>query len=295
MKNTDVKTDLACEWRGCESDRSQRGVRVKTQTVSGIRVQSVEVSAGEGERQVGRPAGEYVTVFSDKFWLTAREEYEALCAVLAERIRSLADGVLPHRSAELPRILVAGLGNRFVTADALGPLTVDRLIATRHIRTNARLFQAVGSCEISLIAPGVVGQTGFEAAEMIRAAAECAKPDLILVIDALAARSCQRLGTTVQLSNRGVMPGSGVGNHRKSIDHHSMGAPVFTFGIPTVVSSAALIREAVAEAGLDSDAEARIGELAEAEECFVSPKNCDTIVAEGATLFADAIQQAFRL
>jgi spore protease len=233
--------------------------------------------------------GTYVTLTLDA--LTRREEdaFGRTAHAIARELRTLLEG-LPARAP----VLVAGLGNRAITPDAIGPLVHGHTVVTRHlVESVPEHFSHYRP--VCVLIPGVLASTGVESAEITSALTQRVKPAAVLVIDALAARSCRRLGTTVQLSNRGVMPGSGVGNHRKSIDHHSMGAPVFTFGIPTVVSSAALVREAVTEAGLDSDAEARIGELAEAEECFVSPKNCDTIVAEGATLFADAIQQAFRL
>ena len=295
MKKSYDKTDLACEMRSPVRGEGVPGVRTEEKTVHGTEILLTEVSPGEGERRSGRAAGQYVTVFTGQFWLKGAEEYEATLQALAEHLRKMAECALPHKPIRDLKLLVAGLGNRFITSDALGPLTVDRLIATRHIReADQRLFRLIGHAELSLIAPGVVGQTGFEAAEMVLGAARCAKPDLILVIDALAARSCHRLGTTVQLSNRGIMPGSGIGNHRQSIDRETMGVPVFSLGIPTVVSSSALIHEALTEAELPTEGETLTTLLNDGESFFVSPKDCDTVVAEGARLFADAIGLAFR-
>ena len=295
MTKNYCRTDLACEWKG-DTEEGAEGVRVRRKTVGGTEILTTLVEAGAGERTAGRAAGKYVTVFAERFWLSEAKEYEQLYHLLAGELRQMAERALPHVPSTEWKILIAGLGNRFITSDALGPLTVDRLIATRHIReTNVRLFHLIGNCEISLIAPGVVGQTGFEAAELIRGAAECARPDLILAVDALAARSCARLGTTVQLSDRGILPGSGIGNHRKSIDRETMGTPVFSLGIPTVVSSSALLVEALEEAGVDAGDSRLTARLEEGRDFFVSPKECDTIVSEGAKLLADAISTAFRL
>ena len=137
-------------------------------------------------------------------------------------------------------------------------------------------------------------QLGVETLELLKSVTKTVCPDLVVVIDALAARSCHRLGTTVQLSNRGIMPGSGIGNHRQSIDRETMGVPVFSLGIPTVVSSSALIHEALTEAELPTEGETLTTLLNDGESFFVSPKDCDTVVAEGARLFADAIGLAFR-
>lgn len=295
MEKNYCRTDLACEWKG-DAEGGEEGVRISRQTVDGTEILTTLVEAGKGEESAGRAAGKYVTVFAERFWLREAKEYEQLYRLVAGELRRMAENALPRTPRTEWKILIAGLGNRFITSDALGPLTVDRLIATRHIReTNARLFHLIGNCEISLIAPGVVGQTGFEAAELIRGAAECARPDLILAIDALAARSCGRLGTTVQLSDRGILPGSGIGNHRKSIDRENMGTPVFSLGIPTVVSASALLAEALEEAGVDTEDRRLTVRLEEGRDFFVSPKECDTIVSEGAKLLADAISTAFRL
>ncbi|MBQ9121016.1 MAG: GPR endopeptidase [Clostridia bacterium] len=297
MHENYYRTDLACEIRRSSDGEKEPGVCTRQRTQNGIEVLETDIEPGEGETRSGRAAGRYITIFAGKFWLKGREEYDEICGVLSDTLRQMTERTLPHKNRKELKILIAGLGNRFITSDALGPLTVDRLIATRHIReTNTRLFHLIGNCEISLIAPGVIGQTGFEAAEMILGAAKCAEPDLILAIDALAARSCHRLGTTVQLSNRGIMPGAGIGNHRQSIDQETMGTPVFSLGIPTVVSSSALILEAMEEAAVPDAGGDRLSRLLKSgESFFVSPKECDTVVAEGAKLFSDAIQSAFRL
>lgn len=290
------RTDLACEIGQDIRKDLRAGIRTVERVENGIRTLVTDVEPGEGERCSGRAAGRYVTVYTKEFWLSSAEEYGVLCRTIATVLSKMTRDAFPCKNNAELKILIAGLGNRFITSDALGPLTTDRLIATRHIReTNTRLFHLIGNCEISLLAPGVVGQTGFEAAELIRGAAECAKPDLILAIDALASCSCERLGTTVQIANRGIMPGSGIGNHRQSIDSDTMKIPVFSLGIPTVVSSSTLILEAMEKAGMQ-ETDGRMSDvLKNGESYFVTPKECDTVVAEGAKLLADAISHAYRL
>lgn len=296
MKKHSTRTDLACEIGQNIKQDGTHGIHARERKENGIQILVTDVEPGEGERNSGRAAGRYVTVYTKEFWLSSSEEYDILYRTIAALLTRMTKDTLPCKNNAELKILIAGLGNRFITSDALGPLTTDRLIATRHIReTNTRLFHLIGNCEISLLAPGVVGQTGFEAAELIRGAAERAKPDLILAIDALAARSCERLGTTVQIANRGIMPGSGIGNHRQSIDSDTMKIPVFSLGIPTVVSSSTLILEAMEKAGMGTMDDRMSDVLKNGENYFVTPKECDTIVAEGAKLLADAISHAYRL
>ena len=290
------RTDLACEiGQNIKSDGTN-GILAREQVKNGIRTLVTDITTKEGEQYSGRVIGQYVTVYTGEFWLDTPEKYNALFTTIASILEKMTQSAFPGVSKSKLKILVTGLGNRFITSDALGPLTVDRLIATRHIRnTDARLFRLIGSCETSLLAPGVVGQTGFEAAELIRGASDCAKPDLVLAIDALAARSLERLGTTVQISNRGIMLGAGIGNHRQSIDKDTMGIPVFSLGIPTVVSSSTLILEAIEKAKLHADNSHLHKILESGESYFVTPKECDAIVSEGAKLLADSISHAFRL
>jgi GPR endopeptidase len=157
----------------------------------------------------------------------------------------------PSASAPITH-LVVGLGNSEITPDAIGPFSVRKLNVTRHLRgIDEKLYDTIGRCEISALFPGVLGQTGIETVELIRGAAENAHPDVVLVIDALAARSCDRLAATVQLSDSGINPGSGIGNHRKAICRETVGVPVIALGVPTVVNSATLVYDALHKAGID--------------------------------------------
>jgi spore protease len=140
-----------------------------------------------------------------------------------------------------PSVLITGLGNRAITADSIGSFTADKVVATAHLNRSSPDFAALGLPSVSVIAPGVSSQTGMETADIIKSAAICANADIIIAIDALAARSTERLCTTIQLSDTGIEPGSGVGNHRRAITYKSMGVPVIALGVPTVVNSATLV------------------------------------------------------
>ncbi len=192
-------------------------------------------------------------------------------------------------------MLVAGLGNRFITADALGPLAVKGISVTRHIKTvSPALYDRIGyGCEISAIAPGVVGQTGIETLELIKGAAEKISPSLIIVIDALASRSVDRLAQTVQLSNSPIAPGSGIGNKRQVLSKETLGCPVIAIGAPTVVDSSTLVYDALGKAGIE-DIDASLKEVLDNGKNFmVSLKDSDVAVSELARLIAHSINLAF--
>ena len=191
-------------------------------------------------------------------------------------------------------VFVAGLGNADLTPDAIGPQTVRRLTATRHLRQyEGELYRATGCSSLSALSPGVLGQTGIETSELLRGAVNSTHPDVIIAIDALTARNCDRLCATVQLSDTGIEPGSGVGNHRRPITYKSMGVPVIALGVPTVVNSATLVWDALQKAGIDGE-DTRLQKVLESgKSFFVSPKESDLICESIARLFASAIGLAF--
>ena len=153
----------------------------------------------------------------------------------------------------------------------------------------------LGRCQLSALAPGVLGQTGMEAADLIRGAVDAVHPDVVLAIDALAARSTERLASTFQLSDTGISPGSGIGNRRRAIDRASIGVPVISLGIPTVVDSATLIGDALRKAGIEDMDDRLRAVLENRRQFFVSPKESDLITAQTAILLTSAIEEAFSL
>ncbi len=286
-------SDLACEMRvfrqtpidGCEVDE---------QTVGGIRVLRMKICSDAAARELGRDRGTYVTFSGTGIDRLSETDARILKHLLSGEIRGMAERLCKKAVGSDFGVFVAGLGNAALTADAIGPKTVGRLTATRHLSTyDAALFRRADCAAISMLAPGVMGQTGIETLELLRGAVRYVKPDLVLVIDALAARSCARLSSTVQVSDRGIVPGSGVGNHRAAVDAESLGVPVISIGVPTVVNSATLVYDALQEAGICEIDETLERVLEEGRQFFVSPRESDVIVDRVSELLAEAIESAF--
>lgn len=186
---------------------------------------------------MGKPVGSYITIEAPEMAAPDEGYHEEI----SQQLRKFIGELLPKRKME--KILVVGLGNRQVTPDALGPYVVDNLHITRHIIEEYGKY-ATGEEEVwsvSAIVPGVMGQTGMETVEVIRGVVAETKPDILLVIDALAARNSKRLNRTIQIADTGINPGSGVGNHRNAITEKTVGIPVIAIGVPTVVDAATIV------------------------------------------------------
>ena len=181
-----------------------------------------------------------------------------------------------------------------MTPDAVGPGTVARLNATSHLKkADPELFGRLGCSRLSAVAPGVLGQTGIETSELVRGAVESAHPDVVIAIDALAAGSCGRLFSTVQLSDSGIFPGSGIGNRRSELSLSSLGVPVIALGVPTVVDSSTLVLDALERAGFHDIPEKLTSVLESGKSYFVAPKECDMLIKSLCRLFASAINREF--
>ena len=283
----EIRTDLACE----AGRRTARCVSVRTEIGEGG--QSVTVT-----RSVETDGRRFVTVSCGAITAWSEEDLTPLASLIAREVRALAESVTGQRAGPGLRVLVAGLGNADMTPDALGPGTVRRMSVTRHLRAHdGALFAALGCCELSAVAPGVLGQTGIEAAELVRMAAETVRPHLIVAVDALAARSCERLSSTVQISDGGISPGAGIGNRRLPVDAASMGCPVLALGVPTVVDSSTLVMDALERAGItlsgDGAGDALADVLEKGRSFIVSPRDCDRMMTMSCILLARALDMAF--
>lgn len=270
------------------------GARYREERAGRCRIERLELLEEVCARKMGKPRGKYVTIHCRPFWKLGDEEREEAVGLLARELRAMC---LPKEGiTERFGVLVVGLGNAEITADAVGPKTVHRLTVTRHLHEHdLEIFRLLGRCQLSAIAPGVLGQTGMEAVDLIRGAVAAVRPDVVLAIDALAARATERLAATVQLTDTGIAPGSGIGNRRCAIDRASVGAPVIALGIPTVVDSATLICDALSRAGITEMSERLRDVLENNRRFFVSPKESDCITVQTAALLADAIEEAFSL
>ena len=233
--NNQKRTDLALEahelWRSAAKSESLPGVVTREHDDFGYRATVVEITDSEGARALGKPMGTYITLDLHPYWTHAEDALERAAQAVGAELGALLGGE-GVRSA-----LVAGLGNRAMTPDAVGSEAVEHVLVTRHLRRE-KPFRAL--TPVSVLTPGVLGRTGMEALELIRAAVRTVRPDAVIVIDALAARSLERVCATVQLSDTGIVPGSGVGNRRAAIDRAALGVPVIALGVPTVVDTRTL-------------------------------------------------------
>lgn len=289
MHDFSIRTDLACEAEATH-DKGKGGTDYNEKNVDGFKVATLHVLNAEGEQTTAKRKGTYVTVFTELICNIGEDRISTLASLLAREIGTLATRTLGHLPAS---VLVAGLGNREITADAIGPMTVDRLTVTRHIEAHdKKLFDSLCRTPICAIAPGVLGQTGIETAELLRGICDRAHPELVIAIDALAARSTTRLGATVQISDSGISPGSGIGNHRSAVDKETLGVPVLAVGVPTVVNSATLVYDALQSAGCEINR--RIEQVLHSGESFyVSPRQSDRISDSVSTLLATALDTLF--
>lgn len=230
-----TRTDLALEGveqlrQGGDISRLD-GVFAAEYTRQGYGVTDVRVATKQAAEAVGKPEGRYVTIDLRPYFRREEGFFARAVGCLASELRTLLPGV-----GEGWPVLVAGLGNRGMTADAVGPLALESLLVTRHmVRSLPRQFR--GFTPVSALAPGVLAATGMEALELLRGAVQATGCAAVIAVDALAARSRERLCATVQLGDTGLIPGSGVGNHRKAIDKTTLGVPVVAVGVPTVIAA----------------------------------------------------------
>ena len=278
-RNSDfeIYTDLATERR--KADESSPEISFLQENFSVGKWEKIEVTGDDGARRIGRPVGFYDTLITDRLDLLDELSLDIIKDELAVEIRDM----LKRMNRKSTKILVAGLGNASLTPDSLGSLTADKIKPTMHIKlVDERTFQALECSEIAVIKPGVGCQSGLDAAKTVCAVCKAVEPCIVLAIDALAARSAERLGTTIQLSSSGIVPGGGLGNARSAIDEKALGTPVLSIGVPTVM-----------------DARFFIGGDIRRDSCrsamFISPKEIDEIVSVGADIIAGGINRAFGL
>lgn len=247
-------------------------------------------------RRTEADGGRSVTLSIGRITERGDGDLSPLAHVLADELRAMAAHALGRRLSPECRILVAGLGNPAMTPDAIGPGTVRRMTVTRHLKAyDEGLFAALGCCELAALSPGVLGQTGMESGELVKCAAELVHPHLVVAVDALAAASCERLSSTVQISDQGISPGAGIGNRRMAIDQDTLGCPVIGVGVPTVVDSSTLVWDALSRGGMTEDSlPPALEEVLNTGRSFiVSPKDSDQVVELSCRLLAMGLDLAF--
>ncbi len=263
-----IRTDLAAEahrlWQEKTGETTRLpGVLARDEELEGFPLTRVEILDGEGEAALGKPRGVYLTLDVSALW---RRE-EGVFQRVVRAVAALLEPLLPEKGP----VLAAGLGNPAMTPDALGPRMLDHLLVTRHLGEVLPDLRSVAG-----IGAGVLGSTGMEAAEWIRGATDHVKPAGVVVVDALAARSLDRLCSSIQISDTGLIPGSGVGNHRLALNREGLGMPVVSVGVPTVVSVETAAKDLLTQAGGD---EAKIPAL-RGRGLFVTPDSIDAKIRE---------------
>lgn len=299
----EIRTDLALEEKEnfAEEAGEVSGVSMREweDKITCVKLTEVKILDKKGAAAMGKPIGTYLTLEADQLATKDEDYHSEVSEELAKRIRGLMD-------LDGKRVLAVGLGNPSVTPDALGPEVLNNLQVTRHLNR-----QDIPS--LSGIIPGVMAQTGMETAEILKGVIHETKPDVLIVIDALAARSVKRLGTTIQLTDTGIHPGSGVGNHRHSLTKESLGIPVLAIGVPTVVGAAAIVHDTISTlirtlaenvstrgtsefiAGMNPDEQYMlIRELLEPEfgSLYVTPPNIDEMIGMLSFTISEGIHQA---
>jgi len=301
------RTDLALE--ATEKMRERNGaeygidIAEENDDASGLKITRIEITDKEVSQSLGTKQGIYITAENMEPTAADDDRQESI----ADKISEIMSGLLrPYLISERPCILVVGLGNKEVTPDSLGPLV------TEYMSVFDCGGEAVGNLKVTAIAPGVMAQTGMETAEIIRGIVSSVHPDAVIAIDALAARSSARLNTTIQLSNTGINPGSGVGNHRMGLTIETIGVPVIAVGIPTVIETATIVHDAIlsfAKVFADTDVLGAVNNVLEdmTEEerrnlmptlipesmstMYVTPRDVDASVQRTAYIVAQAINK----
>ena len=268
------RTDLALEARELWQESAEKttrlsGVKATKQRAEGYPVTRVDILDERGEKALGKPRGTYRTIDLTAFWQRKSDFFERAVRAVGGQLKEL----LPGEGT----VLVIGLGNGAMTPDAVGPLAADSVLVTRHlIAAMPRHFS--GFRPVAVFRTGVLGTTGVESAEAVRGLVAQVEPSLVIAVDALASRRVGRVCTTVQLSDTGIIPGSGVRNHRSALNQETLGVPVFAIGVPTVVDSATLAADLLEESGIrDYDGEAL---QKSRQNLMVTPRDIDQQVRD---------------
>lgn len=241
------RTDLASERRDIYQKANKLSNQIdgiestKEEINENIKVERVKITNENGEKAIGKPRGNYITIDVKQLKIAQEEEIAKAAETLSNELRKIIDLHIDKKG----EMLVVGLGNIYVTPDSLGPKVINEIDVTRHLINYLPQYVEEGTRMVSAISPGVLGTTGIETVEILKGIVENINPKLVIVIDALASRSIERISSTVQISDTGIVPGAGVGNTRSEISKKTLGIPVIALGIPTVVETAVLVNDSL--------------------------------------------------
>ena len=264
-----MRTDLAVESKSNAPD--MRGVRETTLTKEGISVTRIDVLDRQASELLDKPIGRYITISADPDDFSDRSRRKAIAATLASELSAMTHSI--------GNAMIVGLGNRYVTADALGTKTAEYVLVTRHVYMHMRDLLPEGTPVTSAFCASVLGMTGMETAEVVSALTKQIGPDVVILVDSLAAASTEHIGCVIQCNDTGIAPGSGVGNYRTMLTRELLGVPVIAVGVPTVVSAETIVRETCAERAVS-------GHM---HDLIVAPKDIDAMIRDLSRVLSDAI------
>lgn len=286
------RTDLALEAFDGQNQSHFPGVDVHRWETGGVTLTEVVIPDAAASDSLGKPVGRYLTLESPLLRKRDPEVRSAMSSLLAEELTRLLSEHAGDGCA-----LVIGLGNRSITPDALGPAVIDRTLVTRHLSDHLCALSDLRP--VCAIAPGVLGATGIETMDVVDSLVKLLSPCAVICVDSLAARDSGRIGSTLQLTDTGIQPGAGVGNHRRALTRDTIGAPVIAIGMPTVVYAATLARDALAWLDHQADTDALAGMergllSSELGEMIVTPREIDTLIQDAAGIIASGINRALQ-
>lgn len=288
-----IYTDLASELR--ELNPKETGIQEETEQVGNVEIKRIRILTDAAVRKLGKKKGKYITIDAPELETRNPEVFDEAIEILAKELQKMLD------FNENSTILVVGLGNSGVTPDSLGPQVVSEVHITRHIKEFMPEVLTTPIASVCAIAPGVLGITGVETMDVVNGVVENVKPTYVIVVDALASRRAARISSTIQLSDAGISPGSGVGNTRSELSRESLGVPVVAIGVPMVVYASTIIRDAISIIAEEQSlglSEERLQSLNESlikkqsGDMIVTPKDIDTIVKDMSFVIAEGINRA---
>ncbi len=269
-----IRTDLAMEAH--ELSRKQnadiQGVEVITEREEGIKLTRVKILEKRAAQLLGKAEGTYVTIEAPQIRYSL-DGYERVVDIIAKELKEMAH-------TEKRRLtLVAGLGNRDITPDALGCEVISKLLVTKHLKEHMQHIFDKDMGNVCAVAPGVLGTTGIETAQMIKGISDMIQPDLVIAVDALAAADIHRMNTTIQLADTGIQPGAGVGNNRRGLNEETLGVKVIAVGVPTVIDAAAISKVKIPE---------------ESAPLMITTKDIDSVIERMSKTVANGINKALQ-
>ncbi len=291
------RTDLALEAHEHLLKKNRLGVDgiiYNEENIEDFKMTRVEILTKEASELSAKPCGKYLTLHTGTPWNETSDSLIRASRALSKLIEELCSNIVKKSSA----ILIAGLGNMTITADAIGPKALEHVLVTRHIKSaSPTLFENLGLYDIAALSPGVLSQTGVETTEIVKSLVDKISPSCVIAIDSLASKKLERLVTTVQLSDTGIAPGSGMGNRREALNFKTLGVPVISIGVPTVVDAGSLAFDVVERLSKKNSSSHEIEKIFESLtdelQYFVTPKDTDLIINCLAKVIGYGINLAF--